>query len=455
MGATETVARWIVNTSYEDIPPDAIRVAGESCFDCLGTILAGAVQPVGQIIQKYVKEQGGTAEATVLVSGFKTTLANAALANGTMGQALDYDSFGGFGHPTVVIFPPLLALGEKMGASGRDLLEAYVVGCELGIALNRTTKYNQMERGFHSTPALGRLTAAAACAKLLKLDQHKTAMALGMAGSMAGGLIHNLGSMTKVLHAGLTSRDGVMSAQLASMGLTAGDQVLEHPTGFTTTVLGGSNYDLDQMANDLGKPFRTGEALMIKKYPCCGGNHGMLDSIFHLMREHSFDYRDVESVEVGQHYASPMMLYPEPVDDMKGKFSVSFNTAAALVDGEVGVDTFTQGKINDPVIRETMGKVRLNVQSKWDGASGEQPRGTPVKIRLYDGRLLEHTTSQDEILGSHKNPWGFDNVVGKFRGNARRALPSEVVDQAIEVWSAMGDLKDVGLGIRTLVTDGV
>ena len=130
MGATENVAKWVVNTSYEDIPPDAIRVANESCFDVLGVILAGSAQPVGGIIQQYVSDLGGSPDATVLSSGQKTSVANAALANGTMGHALDYDDFGGFGHPTVAIFPALLALGESIGATGRDLIEAYVIGCD-------------------------------------------------------------------------------------------------------------------------------------------------------------------------------------------------------------------------------------------------------------------------------------------------------------------------------------
>ena len=118
MGATEKIAKWIVNTTYEDIPPDAIRVANESCFDLLGVILAGSTQPVGEIIQKYVTDLGGAPEATVLASGLRSSLPNAALANGTMGHALDYDDFGGFGHPTVVIFPALLAWGRVPAPPG-------------------------------------------------------------------------------------------------------------------------------------------------------------------------------------------------------------------------------------------------------------------------------------------------------------------------------------------------
>ena len=454
MGATETIARWAVNTSYEDIPPEAIRVAKESCFDCLGVMLAGAAQPVGQMIQKYVSDQGGTPEATVLGSGLKTPLANAALVNGTLGHALDYDDFGGFGHPTVATFPSLLSMGEKMGASGRDVLGAFVVGCELGIALSSTTGYTQMLRGFHSTAVIGRMASAAACANLLKLDQHKTVMALGIAGSMAGGLLHNMGSMTKPLHAGLTARDGLMAAQLADMGMTAGDQIFEHPLGFAAAVIGEGIYDLDAMAENLGKPFRTQDTLVIKKYPTCGTNHGMLDSILGLMRDHKFEYQDVESIELGQSRISPTMLFDRPKTGLQGKFSALYNAAAALVDGQVGIDTFSDSRTGDPAIHEAMDLVRINVRSKWEDSSGDYRGITPVKVRLKDGRVLEHTTPREDVLGSQQNPWGFDNIVGKFRENANRVLSPEAVDRAVEVWSRMEELEDVGQAIGILVADG-
>ena len=452
MGATETIARWIVNTTYEDIPPEAIRVANESCFDVLGVILAGSVQPVGGIIQQYVADQGGVQEATVLSSGHRSSLANVALANGTMGHALDFDDFGGFGHPTVAIFPALLAVGESIGATGRDLLEAYVVGCELGLAIDYETKYNQMIRGFHSTAVFGRLACTAACAKLLKLDQRQTTMALGMAGSMAGGLIHNFGTMTKPLHAGLSCRDGVIAAHLAQRGMTAGVQIMEHPVGFVSTVVGEGNYDLNRMAENLGKPFRVQDALIIKKYPCCGGNHAMLDSLFSLMRQHKFTYEDVANAEVDQSYVSVVMLYGEPDDPLKGKFSSKYNVAAALVDGEIAVDTFTEEKIADPKVQETMGKVRTKVLSKWELAQMGWHSSLPIRITLKDGRTFEHLTPRDMIWGGQKNPWGFDNIKGKFRANARLALPEKEVNDAIDTWSDIGQVTDLAGAIaKTLV----
>ena len=451
MGATDTIAKWIVNTTYEDIPPDAIRVANESCFDVIGVILAGSAQPVGDIIKKYVADQGAAPQATVLSSGSQSSVANAALANGTMGHALDFDDFGGFGHPTVAIFPALLAIGEHSGATGRDLLEAYVVGCEVGLALQHATKYKQMDKGFHSTAVIGRLACTAACAKLMKLDHDQTVMALGMAGSMASGLIHNFGTMTKPLHAGLTCRDGVTAAQLAQRGLTAGDQIIEHPFGFATTVLGEGIYDLDDMAENLGKPYRVQDALMIKKYPCCGGNHAMLDSLFSLMRDNNFTHEDVASAEVDQSYYSVVMLYQDPDDELKGKFSAKFNVAAALVDGEIAIDTFTQEKIADPTINETMGKVRTRVMAKSEEMLTRSEDGHKVKITLKDGRVFEHVTARADILGSQKNPWGFDSIKSKFQENVALVLSQEGVDDAVNAWSDILQVSDVsGTVSRTL-----
>ena len=451
MGATDTIAKWIVNTTYEDIPPDAIRVANESCFDVIGVILAGSAQPVGDIIKKYVADQGAAPQATVLSSGSQSSVANAALANGTMGHALDFDDFGGFGHPTVAIFPALLAIGEHSGATGRDLLEAYVVGCEVGLALQHATKYKQMDKGFHSTAVIGRLACTAACAKLMKLDHDQTVMALGMAGSMASGLIHNFGTMTKPLHAGLTCRDGVTAAQLAQRGLTAGDQIIEHPFGFATTVLGEGIYDLDDMAENLGKPYRVQDALMIKKYPCCGGNHAMLDSLFSLMRDNNFTHEDVASAEVDQSYYSVVMLYQDPDDELKGKFSAKFNVAAALVDGEIAGDTFTQEKIADPTINETMGKVRTRVMAKSEEMLTRSEDGHKVKITLKDGRVFEHVTARADILGSQKNPWGFDSIKSKFQENVALVLSQEGVDDAVNAWSDILQVSDVsGTVSRTL-----
>jgi 2-methylcitrate dehydratase PrpD len=309
-----------------------------------------------------------------------------------------------------------------------------------------------MEKGFHATAVIGHMACTSACAKLLGLDEQQTTMALGMAGSMAGGVIHNFGTMTKPLHAGMTCRDGVMAAQLAQRGFTAGDQILEHPVGFTATVIGDEDTDLSAAADKLGKPFRVQDALMIKKYPSCGGNHAMLDSVFGLMREHEFGYEDVANAEVVQSYASTVMLYEEPETDLKGKFSAKYNMAAALVDGEIGIDTFTDEKIAESDVQDMMDRVRLRVQSKWELGGSEVSKGVPIRITLKDGRVIEHETPRGEILGSQVNPWGMDNITGKFRENVGLVLSDDRVDDAVRQWQDVTRVSDVGEAIRgTLV----
>ena len=412
----------------------------------MGVILAGSAQPAGEIIKKYVADQGAAPQATVLSTGEQSSVANAAFANGTMGHALDFDDFGGFGHPTVEIFPALLAIGEHSGATGRDLLEAYVVGCEVGLALQHATKYKQMDKGFRSTAVIGRLACTAACANLMKLNHDQIVM--------ASGLIHNFGTMTKPLHAGLVGRDGVTAVQLAQMGMTAGDQVIEHPFGFANVVLGEGIYDLENMADNMGKPFRTQDALMIKKYPCCGGNHAMLDSLFSLMRDNDFTYDDVADAEIDQSYFSVVMLYQEPDDELKGKFSAKYNVAAALVDGEIGIDTFTEEKIAEHADKNTMNKVRTRVMAKSEELLTESGDGLKVKITLKDGRVFEHVTAREDILGSQKNPWGFDAIKAKFQENVARVLSADGTAKAMETWENIPEMTDIATAIRsTLVAE--
>jgi 2-methylcitrate dehydratase PrpD len=240
-----------------------------------------------------------------------------------------------------------------------------------------------------------------------------------------------------------------MSAQLAQRGLTSGDQVMEHPFGFAATVIGEGIYDLDDMAENLGNPFRIQDALIIKKYPSCGGNHATLDSLFSLMRQHNFSHEDVVSAELDQSYYSVVMLYQEPEDSLKGKFSAKYNVAAALIDGEVGIETFRDQKISDPTVQETMAKVRTRVLAKSEEGSTDFQKGLPIRITLKDGRVFEHTTGRDEILGGQQYPWGFDNIKDKFRACAAMVLSDEEVDAAVGAWSDIPQMTDVSSAVSS------
>ena len=457
MGATQSIAYWITETKLADIPAEAKKTAEIGCFDCLGVMLAACTQGHGKLFNRYVEDIGGKPEATVIPSGFRTSASNAALANGTFSHALDYDDSGAFAHASTVLFPALVALGEKIGVSGSDLVEAYVVGFEVGVRL--ASPYKQ-SRGFHKMAVFGRMAAAAACSKLLQLNAQQVQMALGIAGSMASGVVLNHGTMTKPLHAGLAARDGVMAAELASRGWTAAEDIIDHPLGFIPSFCGDAG-DVDDIVKKLGNPYTIQNTIVIKKYPCGAGNHPTIDSLLALMEEHGFGYRDVEELELQQSYQSDYVLYAKPRTGLEGKFSVLYNAAAALVQGKVDIDTFSDDRIKDTRIQDTMNKIRIRILTRWDEweekSGGRWPAGStgftgkPVKVRLTDGRVLVKTIAPKELLGSPRNPWGMENIRAKFESNARLVLTEDRVQQAARLWSSLGEIKDVRNAVKDLL----
>lgn len=445
MGTTEErIARFIVKTKDEEVPPEALLIARDAAFDCVGVALAGAAQPLGKMMLEMTREEGGNPEATVIGGGLRTSPTMAALANGTLAHALDYDDMGSFGHPSVALLPPVLALGEKLGASGREVLNAYVIGFEVAANLSAASHYVQTERGFHSTAFFGTMGATAAAAKLLKLDVEQTVMALGIAGSMPAGVVQNFGTMVKPLHAGMAARNGVLAALLAKKGYMGTDSIFESKVGFFSTYVGDGNYDLGKAVNGLGNPFCLQDKLVVKKYPCCGTNHSALDSILSLMREESLSFEDIAQVTVeGLPYLSHVLLYPQPKQGINGKFSIHYNVAAAILDGKVAIDSHSDQMLHRPLVKEALAKVHVEVQSRWDPRYAAAPAETPVTLRLKDGRVLTRSTNRHTMHGTAKDPLSRDELVGKFESNAGLTLAPNAVRRAADLWLHVDEVPNI------------
>ena len=282
---TELIADFIVNTTYEALPEKAIQIAKMSLIDSIGACLAGSTTDAGQIITDYLREEKGHPEATVIAKGFKTSAVDAALANGTMMHALDYDdtSENFFGHPTTVILPAVMAVGEWMKISGKEALLAYILGYEIGNKIGYGMGSTPFDTGWHATGIFGALAAVAASAKVLKLNAHQTRMAIGIAASLASGLRQNVGTMTKPLHAGNAARSGVFAAILARKGFTADQAILEAPIGYAHVFGGAAATSLERMTNNLGSPFEiVSGPPIIKLYPSCRATAGPLDAILNI-----------------------------------------------------------------------------------------------------------------------------------------------------------------------------
>src|SRR5262245_49167807 len=210
MGATEKIARFIVETEYKNISRDAVEKAKRTALDCVGAALAGVSEPVSQTMTSHVTKLGGPPQASVFGAGVKTSVADAAMANGSIAHALDYDDCGvKIGHPSVLILPALLSLGEHLGASGQNILTAYIIGLEVEGKLALHADFKLMQARLNHQTWYGSIGAAAACAKLLRLNVSKTRMALGFAANFACGLSANHGSMAGAMAAGNACRNGL------------------------------------------------------------------------------------------------------------------------------------------------------------------------------------------------------------------------------------------------------
>ena len=291
-------------------------------LDCLGAALAGYSHPIGKIITDFVKESGGSPKATVIGAGFKTSPHEAALANGTMAHALDYDDYSLVlaGHPSVSLLPSILAIGEDRGISGKKVLTAYIVGFEIESKLGAGVNFRHYELGWHATCTLGTLGAAAACSSILGLDIEKTRMALGIAASEASGLRQNFGTMTKPFHAGLSARNGVIAALLAEKGFTADKNILEAEFGFCNLFCGKGEYDSERITSNLGNPFAIFEpGISIKPYPSCGGTHTALDAMLYLAKENDINPSDVEEIGVDVPELLPrVLIHSNPKTGLEG-----------------------------------------------------------------------------------------------------------------------------------------
>lgn len=456
MGATEKIAQFVVNARFTNIPGDVAEKAKRTALDCLAASLAGITEPVSQTVSAYVKSLAGPAQASVLGAGVKVAVADAALANGTTAHSLDYDDCGvKIGHPSVLVFPALLALGEHLGASGQDLLAAYIVGLEVEGKLALHADFKLMQARLNHQTWYGSIGAAAACANLLKLDVAKTRMALGLAGNAACGLSANHGSMAGAMAAGHACRNGVTAALMAQAGITANPDIIEAKNGFYDTLVGPGHYDAERMADGLGKPFYIeSPGISLKMYPSCYHTHRALDGVFKLLNEHRLSDQDIAAVDVGtSERALRVLAFSEPATAYQAKFSMPHCIAAAVVDKQVTLETFTDDKLHDRNIVAARKKVQLSFPDVpiWPGLADVGPDtefvGNPVTIQTTDGRSLRARV--DIPRGDASLPLTDDELLEKYRDCARAQLSQDNIDRSAGWVRELEKMGDVGalLGI--------
>lgn len=451
MSTTEKFARFIVGTGYEDIPDAALERAKRTALDCLGATLAGSAMPGSEALTRYVRSMEGSPHAAIIGGGFRAAVPDAALANGTMAHALDYDDCGmKVGHPSAPVLPAVLGLGEYLHASGKEVLAAYILGLEVEGKVALHCDFKLMERTVSSQCWYGSLGAAAAAAKLLRLDVERTQTALGIAAHLACGLSVNHGTDVAPMNAGNACRNGVVGALMAREGMTARSDIVEVRNGFCDALAGPGRYDAEGMAGSLGNPFYIlSPGIGLKKYPSCYHTHRAIEATLQLLEQHRLSAQDIAEVEVGtSERACRVMAFNEPATPYQGKYSMPHCIAAAEVDGRVNLRTFSEEKLRDPRIAEARKRVRLTFPDLpiWPGLADVGPDtefvGNPVIIRTRDGRSYDARV--DIPRGDPALPMTDAEITEKYAECTRQALSPEDIERTIELMLHLESVKDVG-----------
>jgi 2-methylcitrate dehydratase PrpD len=450
--------RNITGTDYGAIPGEAIEAAKKEILDSLATALGGSSQAgIGELVD-MVKEWGGSEQSTVIAYGFRCPAPNAALVNGAMIHALDYDD----GHPMALVhvgcvaIPACFAVAERMGKkTGKELLTALAVGADFVTRLGLASRPGSSLRGsgWHPTAAYGYFSAAAIAGKLMGLDEERMVNALGIAYHQSAGNGQCVidGVLTKRMGPGLAAKGGITAALMAERGITGARNILEGDFGVFNLYHGG-DYDAETLTADLGKRFE-GMNVTQKQFSCCGFGHPFIEATLNLMQRHGIEAEPVRDItvyggEAAYGISVPLEVKCAPRNVVDSQFSVPWVVATALVKGKVTLEDFTEEAIKNKDVLKTAQKITAQFDPEMTRHGVGPGR---VKIVMNDG--TEYTEEVKHHLGSVERPMTFEDCATKFRDCAAssvKPLPGATVDRVIDMVWRLESLDDATEIIRLL-----
>ncbi len=435
MTVTERFADYIHQTSFEDIPGEVQRYAKLCLLDWIGVTLGGSREPVSDILLDFIDIVGGNPHASIIGKGVKTNLIFAALANGTLSHALDFDdTHKGAGiHPSVCLAPAVLAAGEYMKSSGRDLITAFVIGFEIGARIGAAAGQAHYDRGWHATATIGRFSATAGAAKLMGLSRDQIINAFGIAGTQVSGLREVFGTMSKPFHAGKAAMDGMLSVALAKRNFDSSHEIFEGRFGLKNVF--APEADEKKLFADLGKEYHIID-IAFKPYASALATHSTIQAIEEMKEMEGVTADDVQSIQIEfapLPFSVVNIKHPRKV--LEGKFSVYQCAALAFVKGRVNADMFTQGWIDDPELVEF--RNRINVLLNTNLKNFE----TIIKVITKDGRILGNFIRESK--GSAEDPLNFIEMQNKFMGLAESVISKENAKKIVEMIGRLPEIEDI------------
>lgn len=439
------LAAYLHNMNYSSFDEHTIDVTKMCIEDFIGVSIAGSSKKESMIWKEYYSNKITAPEASTFQPDFpKMTVEQAAALNAVFGHVMDMDDVhnASITHLAVITIPTAFALAQKLHKSGKDVIEAVAAGYEIGARVGEAINPSSY-KFWHTTSVVGAFCSGITAAKLLGLNEEQILNCLGSAGTQAGGLWEFLasGSMSKVLHTANANLCGMRAAELAELGFTGAPAILEGDRAFIQAL--AQEYDLNALTKGFGKGYRI-EENSFKPYACCRHTHSANYCVEKILSAHNIQPEDIISI-TDDTYSTAVQTTnnPYPENPYAAKFSVQFCIAAAIVLKDLSDRTFTVENINNPVIKDVMSKIKVNVNKKLDDEFRQDPNqwSHRLTIRLKDGTVI--TEQVDYPIGDFKNPFDWAMADNKFRLLTSDIVSKERVNALLDAFHNLENIDDV------------
>lgn len=428
--------------------PLALERARTAFLDTIGCMLLGAPSAPARIAREAMAGWG-LGDAVLVGTGQTAAAPWAALANGTAAHAYDLDDHEdpGVTHPSAVLVPALLALAAERetgrNVGGAELLDAYIVGLEAIMRLGEAVNFSHYNLGWHSTRTLGAIGAAAAAARLMRLDAGRAAHAVSLATSMGGGYTSQVGTTAKPLHAGLAAQGGMVAAAMAAAGASSGPGALDGPVSLASLMAAPGEARFDGF-DRLGAPWGIEQhGLSIKIHACCSYIHRAIDGVLRLRAQNRIKLGEIAAIRVGLIEAHRAILpFDAARTPAEALFSVPHTVALALIRGAVTSADFTDAAFADPAIRGLAAKVTVATRKPRRPEINMDPDDPdPVEITFADGSTL--ATAVAAPRGTPFDPLTPDEVLAKFHRCAAASVDAARATAIADACARLERLADV------------
>jgi 2-methylcitrate dehydratase PrpD len=450
-GTTEKLVKFVMDTTYDDLPKDVVEIAKNVILDCVGTMLVGGAEQASQMTVRYVKAGGGVPEVGVVGFGFKTSLENATFANGVLTHSAELEALSvpvsrqpmAFSNPQSIVAAALTVAG-KLNSSGKQLIEGFVLGHEFQARFSLGS-FNTFQRGLCPLSLYGPPSIAALTSKMLGLSSDQARMAVGGAMSWAGGFNRQTGTMLHYLEAGIGSRNGVTAAMLAQQGITADPSLIEGKQGFCEVFTPG-NYDLELMTKEIGNPYVLGSrGVNMKRHSCCGLMHPTLEILQALVADNGLHYDDIERLNLHTTRSAAEYLRAEekvntpPQNGSETRFDLQWAHGIVLADGKTSFSAFTDAAVAQPKYQDARKKVSVIVdESDWSHGR--------VELELKGGRTVQggREMLKGAPRGWAKNPFSREELVARYKSMGEGVLSPASLQRSADLMLDLENVAEVG-----------